>query len=54
MEHLNGAPNIDNVVVEDSYISEISPTMEHSSIIEHFFLVVQHQRCSIVVDRARR
>jgi hypothetical protein len=36
VEHLNGAPNIDNIVVEDSYISEISPIMDHSSIIEHF------------------
>lgn len=36
VEHLNGAPNIDNVAIEDSYIYEIYPIMDHSSIIEHF------------------
>ncbi|CAD6202432.1 unnamed protein product [Miscanthus lutarioriparius] len=54
--HLRGTTitDVDNAIVQDAPIAEISPIVDDSSIAEHSSLVVQSPQRSIAADRSRR
>ena len=54
VEHLIDSPYVDNVVVQDAPIAEISPIVDDFSIVDHSSPVVQPPQHSIATDRARR
>jgi hypothetical protein len=51
VEHLIDAADVDNVIVQDVPIAEISLIIDDSSIIEHSSLVMQSPQYSIATDR---
>ena len=54
VEHLIDAPNIDNIVIQDAPIAEISPIVDDLSIVENSSPVVQSPQRSIAADRPKR
>jgi hypothetical protein len=54
VEHLIDTPDIDNVVVQEAPIAEISPIVDDSSIVEHSSSIVQSPQRSIAAGRAKR
>jgi hypothetical protein len=51
VEHLIDIPDIDNVVVQEAPIAEISSIIDDSSIVEHSS--PESPQCSIAAGRAR-
>jgi hypothetical protein len=54
VEHLIDTPDVDNVVVQEAPIAEISLIVDDSSIVEHSSPVVQSSQRSIASGRAKR
>jgi hypothetical protein len=54
VEHLIDTSDVDNVVVQEAPIAEISPIIDDSSIVEHSSSVVQSPQHSIAAGRAKR